>query len=89
MEVDDDVWSLLWLDGMMKHTLACGGLGLEPTHVEELFDILDGKMDLEGLRVWLRWLKKHIKSLVMVKKLFVEVLRPTLGGLMDLVLLKE
>ena len=53
MEVDDDVWSPLWLDGMMEHTLACGGLGLEPTHMEDLLDILDGMMDLEGSLVWL------------------------------------
>ena len=42
----NDVWSPLWLDGMMKHTLAYGGLGHEPTHMEELLDILDGMMDL-------------------------------------------
>ena len=38
---------------MMKHTLVCGGLGLEPTYMEELLIIPDGLMDLEGSLMWL------------------------------------
>ena len=40
------------LKGIMKLTLAYGGLGLEPTHMEELLDIHDEDMALKMAMVF-------------------------------------
>ena len=40
-------------DPFCGHSCYDDVMGLEPTLIEELLDILDGMMDLEGRLVWL------------------------------------
>ena len=58
----------MWLDGMMKHTLACDGLGLELSHmdlkdddnlVEEALLYLLTNVDIEGTHDGCGHLIKH------------------------------
>ena len=59
---------MMWLNGMMKHTLACDGLGLELTHmdlkdddnlVEEALLYLLTNVDIEGTHDGCGHLIKH------------------------------